>query len=487
MFSCDRIVSMKGKVWLIALIVSTLGPTPDLQAATIYVKQDGSGADGLTWQTAFQTIGEAIAGAQAHDSIWAASGVYEERLKVEIPLQIYGGFRGDEAFPEERDLSAHETVLHGTGVRGSLLTVRSDLVVDGFTFKNGVSQYGGGVSCYEAAIEILNCRFIENRLSGIDETHCMWGPFGDICTPYYIPGKGGAAYFEKSLVAISDSEFIGNRSDGSYAGGLYLEESTLDLARCHFESNKHPFSIRDGEYLTINACTFQENTGYILIASRTPVFMSNTSIIGNISSPNGQPISFSEGSNVDNCLITNNVSSSRIIKLTTHYTSNTISNNVWHNCTITDNKYIYNDRSNAVISSDSLSMTNCILWNSGSEIRGTSIEVTHSIVRGGFPGNGNLDEDPRFVDPEGGDYRLLRNSPAIDSSGPTDLATDLDGNPRPVDLIGFRRDGDEAFDIGCYEFQLKRSDLNSDGWTNELDLMIFQQDWMKVSGASGGR
>ncbi|MCA9432047.1 MAG: hypothetical protein KC940_16160, partial [Candidatus Omnitrophica bacterium] len=95
---------------------------------------------------------------------------------------------------------------------------------------------------------------------------------------------------------------------------------------------------------------------------------------------------------------------------------------------------------------------------------------------------GNIDADPLFVDPKNGDYRLRYGSPCIDAGAETDLMTDLDGNPRPVDIIGLGCDGPDTFDMGAYEFQSPRSDLNGDGYVNHLDLMILQQDWGKVSG-----
>lgn len=93
------------------------------------------------------------------------------------------------------------------------------------------------------------------------------------------------------------------------------------------------------------------------------------------------------------------------------------------------------------------------------------------------PGPGNIDADPMWVDPENGDYRLLRNSPCIDAGTDTGLSTDLNGNPRPVDVRGRGFEGADAYDMGCYEFQLSPADLDENGRVNAQDLILFLDDW----------
>jgi hypothetical protein len=82
-----------------------------------------------------------------------------------------------------------------------------------------------------------------------------------------------------------------------------------------------------------------------------------------------------------------------------------------------------------------------------------------------------------WVDAGDSDYRLRVGSPCIDAGTDTGLTVDLDGNPRPVDVIGTGIDGPGAYDIGAYEFQLSPADLDSNGYVNSRDLILFQDRW----------
>lgn len=90
-------------------------------------------------------------------------------------------------------------------------------------------------------------------------------------------------------------------------------------------------------------------------------------------------------------------------------------------------------------------LTNNILWNdSPDEISlwyNSSITVTYSDVQGGWQGEGNINAEPLFVDPDGGDYHLQAGSPCI-NAGTSDGAplNDIEGTPRNPD-------------IGAYEYQ----------------------------------
>ena len=67
-------------------------------------------------------------------------------------------------------------------------------------------------------------------------------------------------------------------------------------------------------------------------------------------------------------------------------------------------------------------------------------------------GVGNITNDPAFVNPAAGNYRLRPDSPCIDAGTnlSATITNDLDGRPRPLDGNG---DGLAAFDMGAYEYR----------------------------------
>jgi hypothetical protein len=116
-------------------------------------------------------------------------------------------------------------------------------------------------------------------------------------------------------------------------------------------------------------------------------------------------------------------------------------------------------------------LSNSILWrNRGSQIAlsisSTIVDIRWSLVEGGWPGMGNLDADPLFLDPLGADgvpgtedddYRLAAGSPCIDAGNGVLSTGNLDqaGEPRRVDDPCVPDTGLAApmIDIGPYERQ----------------------------------
>jgi predicted outer membrane repeat protein len=105
------------------------------------------------------------------------------------------------------------------------------------------------------------------------------------------------------------------------------------------------------------------------------------------------------------------------------------------NCTFVKNSAQTGSAITGNFSSTSYTLTNCIFWGNLNSspifnMQGASATITYSVVEGDYPGDGNLDTDPLFVDAASGNFRLQACSPAIDAgTGTNALSVDLGGNP----------------------------------------------------------
>jgi len=85
-------------------------------------------------------------------------------------------------------------------------------------------------------------------------------------------------------------------------------------------------------------------------------------------------------------------------------------------------------------------VVNCIVWDNWPDqilYWTKDIDVSYSNVMGGWPGEGNIDLDPMFLEPDSLDFNLLVDSPCIDSGDPS-----FDVPPG----------GGSRIDMGAYEY-----------------------------------
>lgn len=125
----------------------------------------------------------------------------------------------------------------------------------------------------------------------------------------------------------------------------------------------------------------------------------------------------------------------------------------------------------AILNEGQLVLTSSVLWGNGALEPLASfgpVLVAHSLVQGGFPGLGVLDEDPLLT----ADYALQAGSPCIESGDPSTIAfgADLDSTPRVLDgdLSGSKR-----VDMGAFEYTPTVLELTGEavpGTTLELAL-----------------
>ncbi len=323
-----------------------------------------------------------------------------------------------------------------------------ETVLSGFTITGGSDPLaGGGMRNVGSSPTVMHCLFLDNS----------------------VGSEGGGMYNESSNPLVIACTFSGNTSLSG--GGMYNRESSPQVVDCIFIQNR---ALRIFDLFGAGGGMFNMCSDPTLI---------NVAFIGNEAEGGG----FGGGGGMYS-----RDSSPAVI-----------------NCTFVQNAGEPFGDTGGIFNRDASNpaLTNCIVWGNTpleiTDLFGASTTVTYSDVQGGWPGAGNLDGDPLFVDPSGpdglagtlldNDYRLSGRSPCIDAGDntavPGDITTDLDGNPRFVDDPSTADTGvgdPPVVDMGAYERSAGcPSDFDRSGAVDVTDLVILIGAW-GGDGSTGG-
>ncbi len=304
------------------------------------------------------------------------------------------------------------------GYGGGMCNVNSDPIVNNCTFiDNLAKKYGGGICNYNSSSpKVSDCTFNGNVAEDVGRGY-----------------GGGMMNWQGSKPEVTNCVFKNNRS-AVYGGGIHNRNgSNPTVTECTFINN---LSGRGGGMHNwksspmVNKCIFSSNAA---TDSRYVVW-----------GRGGGMSNFDSSPRVKNCLFSNNSAQGMYPFLSaTGGMDNDGGAPVITNCIFVGNSVADGVGGMNNHGGSSPSVTNCILWNnSPSQISGSSPLVSFSSVQGGYPGEGNINLDPCFIEPgywDGdiwvdGDYHLLPSSPCINAGDPNYIAdpneTDLDGQPR---------------------------------------------------------
>jgi hypothetical protein len=404
----------------------------------------------------------------------------------------YAGINDGGIDPDERDVELYETILSGD-----------------------VQASGGGGAGVCGDPQAGSC-FEENDSPGCDDLECCelvcaqvalccinsWiqtcaNIANDICEP---PPEGTEAYHVITIVGVDATV----RLDGvtittgranvtginqDRGGGVFIRDADPLLVQCTFDLN----SAVDGGAIAIVSSTTPESEAAapLLVNCR---FFSNSA-----TSDGGAIFNFASRPQFTNCVFDGNAADGNggavftdgIAGLGFTGASDLRSCTLWANSAVSGGG-IYN--SDPINFNGVATVTNCIVWGNGPEPIVNNATVNFSCVEGGFePGDGIIDLDPMFVDPNGpdgnpgdkyDDLRLdLDESPCIDAGSnseipPDDVDLDGDGDrdePTPRDLVDVTRvtfnakvgevcDG-VTVDLGAFE----NADCNGNDFRDEIE------------------
>lgn len=410
------------------------------------------GGDGLTWATAFQDFQSAIDKAKTDNfkEVWVAQGVYKptdpKGFFMDINLDVYGGFLGNEANLANRDLDQYLTIFSGdadgiadTDLDGDNIITNADDInginyrifhlsgeninsrLDGLIFTAGQDNLVGGAiyarasgtgGTVSSSPTIVNCTFAGNKA--------------------YARGGAIFSYASSSIDSVFSSPKIVNTN--FYGNKAILGGGGLEVRA----SSSYGSSIADPQI--INAAFSNNSVNYFgggllviatsnfSIASNSPeiinsTFAGNSAFSGSGFLSHSQTLYSSTASNID------------------------LKNSIfWQNSNApiysagTGNNHFLNIKNTLVQASS------CSSINSG-------------IVPENCIGTMIFNQDPLFVNAATNDLRIATGSPAIDAGSNTDLPADTydldnDGDttePIPYDILRLNRIFNGTVDMGAYE------------------------------------
>jgi len=392
----------------------------------VYVdlEQTSNPETGETWDAAFDTIQEGVDAAfdAGGGAVWVAEGAYTAGAGPVVSLreyvQVYGGFDGTETALEQRDPNAYPTFIDGEGVRRCVEGANTALL-DGFVITRGFASVGAGMSNIAADPIVANCLFVENGAGDVVAEDASSPDLGDLAEALVLAAGGSGPGGGAAATGGGGAAGAVLAYDTSAGGAMYNEASSPDIVNCVFWRNV----AQDGAGLYnvesdpgVTNCTFTQNTADDVVVSSVATEGALASLAEALAS------SASGGSGGGGAAASPAGGAAEAV--------------------------LTYEAAGAMANYDSSPVvTNTVFWDDWpTEIfdAGTSVpSVTYSDVQDGYPGAGNIDDDPLFADPDNGDLQLEAGSPCQDTGTAAGApATDILGVPRP------QCDG---IDMGAYE------------------------------------
>jgi len=430
-----------GIIFLFLFCIATVG-----LASTFYVPDN------------FPSIQDAIDVSSNGDTIIVRSGTFVENIDF-LGKAIY----------LMSDCGPEVTIIDG----GQLESVvkfqnqeENDSVLDGFSITNGSAYEGGGIYCFGSSPTITNTIVSGNTA---DCPHTSGGCGGGLCcysaSPLIVNNiiannkaykdGGGIWCFKFSSPSIVNNTITDNVAGENYGcgGGIFCNDHSNSLMLNNVITNNLALGgsggIGCGWYssATIRNNLISKNVcidgcgGGIVCGSFSETLVENNIIVGNSATGDwmkGGGLVFNDSKQeIVNNIIANNSANWRGGGM--YCTRNLYSNpsTLVKNNTVVNN--LAGDSGGGLYVFRSFpEITNSIFWNNSAptypELACSSCSppTTFCDIKGGWPGTGNIDVDPLFVDLAANDFHLTFDSPCRDRGDNSVVAffEDFEGDPR---------------------------------------------------------
>ena len=441
------------------------------QGAVIFVDASApADGDGMSWETAFTDLQDALDQAVSGDQIWVAAGTYKPTSSVDRSIsfvlksgvKVYGGFAGGEKALRERSLDPSLTILSGDiGTIGDdtdnsrhvvYANGVTEAVFDGFTVTLGYSQggsdyanyLGAGMYTRNSAFAVSNCIFSNNKTavtqgsitsagagmhnkdSALTVTGCTfsrnqagnayidsWGQGGGICNDGEFSSGTGYRFTTITGCTFSDN-LASSRPDMRYGGGgMYNNDCNPTIDRCTFERNLAGCGgaiFHAGSMPIITNCIFNTNSNSHQDGYGGAIFnLGGARILNSTFYQNGwrlMPVGYPEPRFRPYTRVGGAVVDWRGGSL--------IANCIFSKNAVTANGAAIVSGANSVWRGTTLN--NCLFYENISYPPYEPQRIYHiqSIINADSADN-VFDVDPLLVNPGGGDFHLRYDSPCIDA------------------------------------------------------------------------
>ncbi len=403
----------------------------------VYVSHDGDdNNDGTAWTNAKATIQAAI------DDAWEGS----TRVLVSNGVYDVGGRPATETLTN-RVLLGKGLVLHsvngpdvtfivgqsaygGSNGDGAVRCVymSTGTCLSGFTLMNGHTRRtytehcegwpkywtcwitdqsqasGGGVWSESSDNIVSNCVFLSNSAylhgGGAINVRAVDSAF----VSNYVEGSGGGTYGCDIYNCVVDGNVAGGNGGGMEGGSA---------SNCHLSFNSAANGGGAFSAWLVN-CTVASNSGGQGGGGLSTTF-DHCVVVGNTAYIGGGGFA----STFENCLLRGNVAD---------FAGGAQYSDLGH-CTVVGNSASTEGGGVALCQGhDCIMVSNCA--PNGPNWWSSDYGWAHTCTAPLLSGEGNITDDPCFVDYEGGNFRLASNSPCINRGSNCVFTVDLDGNPR---------------------------------------------------------
>ena len=380
----------------VTLTVFTFAPTIYVNAGNTNGIEDGTAAH------PYRTIGRGVTNAAAGSIIQVAAGVYAEQanLRGKYGITLVG--------------AGASTIVTNAGHK-FLVEYSSEITIQGFKMiggSNGVNIVNSsGVALFSNVIENVS-QDIYGYGGAVIGSGSSIRMNGNTIQDCYGGQMGGAGYFVNCSLEISDNDFLNDTAWNS-AGGIYLRS---DRAGNSAKLHRNLFSDCQADYsgaMDIRGSQIDQIEIFNNSLTRCGAILDFFNRTGAIRLDIGNATSTAQ--------IVNNVIHDPIVGLNAQrvdvYVRGAapayVANNIFSGC---GGYSVYGDIGSHVTAE----------YNCNSESSYNNVTV----------GSGTITNNPRFVNPDTWDFRLMTGSACIDAGNPDASYNDLDGTRNDMGVFG---------------------------------------------------